>query len=260
MSADSQGHAGSNQPKRRPHRVRNFLIALSASVVVALIAVLALGVLSGGSQTSSSSPVASNTLSTEGCTTRQAGQEVRVTIYGNGATACSEWNEEAAKSSGEYWKAEPESEELAGELVCSMAKGGTLLIEVRYTGAHFSGNKICAGFTAKGWHEAEGPGAAIERERAQRKAGGERAEGAEQRAQDEREALKHKQEQAQLEKEEATRRREEARERQKEGHEREQEEAKQHEEIETQQQQIAREDRHVEEETHRAEREAQNGE
>jgi len=199
-------------------------------------------------------------MSMEGCTSEVAGADVRVTIYGNGEAACSEWNQGAAKSSGEYWKTEPPGEELYGELVCSMSKGGALLIEVRDTGEHLRGNQICARLTAKGWHEAEGPGAKVEREQAQQKSERERAAAAEQTAQNEREAQKHQKEQAQLEKEEAAKRRQEAQEHQKENHEHEQEAQKQHQELEKQEQEVAREDRHNEEETQRAEREAQHGE
>ncbi len=218
----------------------------------------------------------------EGCTSEVAGADVRVTIYGNGEAACSEWNEGAAKSSGEYWKTEPRGEELHGELVCSMSKGGSLLVEVRDTGEHLRGNQICASLTAKGWHEAEGPGAKVEREQAQQKSERERATAAEQSAQNEREVQKHNKEQTQLEKEEAAKgkqegqehqkeqaqsakeaaaqKQQEAQEHQKEQREHEQEAEKQHQEAEKQQQETARETRHNEEEAKQAQREAQHSE
>lgn len=260
---------GPDEPERNSHRLRRFLLTLVVVVVVALIATLALGSLSGSSPTNSNSAVAgsspsssatgtgSSSVSMEGCTSAVANADVRVTIYGNGEAACNEWNEGAAKSSGEYWKTKPQGEELQGELVCSMSKGGSLLIEVRDTGEHLRGNQICASLTAKGWHETEGPGAKVE---AQQKAEHERIAAAEQSAQNEREAQKRKKEQAQLEKEEAVKMRQEAQEHQKEDHEHEQEAEKQHQELEKQQQEIARENRHNEEETKQAEREAEHGE
>jgi phage-related minor tail protein len=211
----------------------------------------------------------------EGCTSGVAGADVRVTIYGNGEAACSEWNEGAAKSSDEYWKTEPQGEELHGELVCSMSKGGSLLIEVRDTGEHLRGNQICASLTAKGWHEAEGPGAKIEREQAQQKSERERAAAAEQNAQNGREAQKRQREQAQLEKEEAAKRKQEAQEHQKEQAQSEkeaaaqkQQEAEEHQkeqreheqEAEKQQQENAREARRNEEEAKQAQREVQHSE
>lgn len=199
-----------NEPEPNPRGLRKFLFAFTVAVVVALAATLALGSLNGNSSSSNrdsavagSSPsnsaalTGNSSVSTEGCTSSVANADVRVTIYGNGEAACSEWNEESAKSSGEYWKTDPRGEELYGELVCSMSKGGSLLIEVRDTGEHLRGNQICASFTAKGWYEAEGPGAKVEREQAQQKSERERATAAEQTAQNEREAHKRQAEQAQ---------------------------------------------------------------
>jgi hypothetical protein len=271
-------------PERDPHRLRKFLIALTVVVVAAVAIVLAGGFLNGGSSSPSSDSTTGSNASNpgEGCTTGPVSADVRVTIYGNGEAACSKYNQTAAKSSGEYWKTEPQGEELHGELVCSMAKAGALTYEVRDTGGHFYGNKICASLTAQGWHEAEGPGAKIEREQAKQKSEREQTAAAEQSAQNEREAQKHHKEQAQLEKEEAAKRKQEGQERQKEQaqsekeaaaqkqqeaqehqkeqREHEQEAEKQHQEAEKQQQENARETRHNEEEARQAQREAQHGE
>jgi hypothetical protein len=279
--------AESDYSKCNPHRLRKLLIALPIAVVIAFAATLAVGPLksgsssSGGNATTASSTTASST-STEGCTSGPVGSNVRVTIYGNGEAACSEWNKGAAKSTGDFWKTKPQGEELQGELVCSMSKGGSLVIEVRDTGEHLYGNRICASLTAKGWHEAEGPGAQVEREQAKQKSERGQTAAAEQSAQNEREAQKHHKEQAQLEKEEAAKRKQEAQEHQKERaqsereaaaqkqqeaqehqkeqREHEQEAEKQHQEVEKQQQENAREARRNEEETKQAQREAQHGE
>jgi hypothetical protein len=114
-------------PKRNPRRLRTLLIALPITVVIAFVAILAVGPLksssssSGGNATTASSTTASPT-STEGCTTGPVSSHVRVTIYGNGEAACSEFNQGAAKSTGDFWKTKPQEEELQGELVCSMSK------------------------------------------------------------------------------------------------------------------------------------------
>lgn len=109
--------------------------------------------------------------SPEGCTTGPAGRDVRVNIYGAGENACSTFNREASASSEQFWRTVPTGNEVQGsELVCSMARGGSEVIEVRDTGGHDLGNGICAHLTAKGWHEQEGPGAQLVRERQAREA------------------------------------------------------------------------------------------
>jgi hypothetical protein len=249
-----RGH-GTDEHAQEPsgHKRLYVLIAL-AVIAVAVIAVTA-----SGSGHHSTVTVGSNLTSTEaaptaasnlGCTTGPVSDDLRITIYGGSESVCTEFNQGAAKSSGEYWKTKPEGEALSGELVCSMSKGGSRLIEVRDTGGHFNGNHVCANLVAKGWHEAEGPGAKIEREQAQAKAERERTEIGDRNAENERAAQKRQVEQAKLEKDEAAQRRQEGREHAKEDQEHKQEEAKQHQELE-------RENRHVEEETHRAEHEAE---
>jgi flagellar biosynthesis GTPase FlhF len=240
----------SAEPAREPRRVRKGLIIFAVVLVIALVATLAGGSLGGSPSGSNTSQVVANSsVSTESCTTSPAGSEVRVTIYGSGEAACNEFNQGASKSTGDFWRTASQSERLSGQLVCSMSKGGSLLMEVRDTGEHFYGNKICASLTAKGWHAAEGPGAKIEREDAKRKAEQERTAAAERQVTNEQEAAKRQREQLELEKEEAVQHHREDLEHKKEEREHAAEAAKQ-------QQELAAENRRNEEETKRAEREA----
>jgi hypothetical protein len=96
----------------------------------------------------------------EGCTSGPAEANVRVTLYGG--ETCATWDR-TQSSSGTFWRETsfPTSNDL--ELVCSMeGSGGHTLIEVRDSGEHFYGNRICALLTSEGWHEAEGPGEKLE--------------------------------------------------------------------------------------------------
>ena len=148
---------------------------------------------------SNTSPEASG-FSGEGCTSGPAEANVRVTIYGG--ETCAEWDR-TASTSGTFWREVSFPPLSAGEeLVCSMeGPGGHTLIEVRDTGEHLDGNKICAALTAENWHNAEGPGAKLEQSRKAHEAE-EKAKAEQQRereAQQQREAEKPK-----LEKEAAT--------------------------------------------------------
>ncbi len=60
---------------------------------------------------------------------------------------------------------------LEGELVCSeRSPKEHLLIEVRDTGGHELGNKICAFLNGKGYIETSGPGVEAERQQREREA------------------------------------------------------------------------------------------
>jgi hypothetical protein len=148
------------------------------SVVVGLLVVLvAVGgiadALNGDSKPSSAAtnlPEPGKPESTEptpkeaNCTTGPVEHNMRVTIYGASAEACTSLNREAAQKNGEYWRTVPTGNHVEGsQLVCSMAKGSEL-IEVRDTGEHLYGNRLCAGLTGEGWTEQEGPGEKAERE------------------------------------------------------------------------------------------------
>jgi hypothetical protein len=168
------------------------------------------------------------------CTTASTQDEISVTFYGRGESACTEWNQSEAKAE-QYWRTIAEAPR--GKPVCSMSRG-PLIIEVRQGGLTEQGNRICARSLADGWKEVEGPGERVEREKAQRKAEREHREGVEQNEQDEREAAKRQKEQQKLEKEEAAQKRQEgvehakeAQERAKEGQERRQEVERAHQEV-----------------------------
>jgi hypothetical protein len=229
--------------------LRPTLIAIGVLIIAVAIVLVAFSI---HGSSNASSRAASNTGASDrsaSCTTGPAEAELRLTVYsGVGEAVCSQFNQEAAKNSGTFWKTKAPGEELSGELVCSMSKGGPL-IEVRDTGEHLLGNRMCAGLTAKGWHEEEGPGAVIEREQTERKAESERTRTAEREAEEAREATKRQSEQETLEKEEAIQHHKEDVERATEDHERKSEERKY-------EQERARENRRTEEETHKAEQEA----
>lgn len=207
------------------------------------------GASSVGSSTASTSAPETNGASTpeaigfsgEGCTSGPADANVRVTIYGG--ETCAGWDK-TQSSSGTFWREVqfPTSDE--EQFVCSMSgPGGRTLLEVRDTGEHFYGNRICASLTAEGWHETEGPGEKVERSRKAHEA--EEKANAEQQA-----AAEHAQEErkreAEQKKQEAQQKIENAKQ--------EAESKKQLEEDERRN----REDTHrAEEEAHRAEREAE---
>lgn len=228
---------------------------LRPTLIVTGVLVIAVGIVLGafsihGSSNASSRPAFNAGASdrSASCTTGPAEAELRVTVYSAaGEATCSQFNQEAAKNTGTFWKTRPPGEELSGELVCSMSKGP--LIEVRDTGEHLLGNRMCAGLTAKGWHEEAGPGAVIEREQAERKAESERTRTAEREAEEEREARQRQSEQEKLEKEEVVQHHNEAVERAKEARERSSEEQKYD-------QELARENKRTEEETRKSEQEA----
>jgi flagellar biosynthesis GTPase FlhF len=248
-------------------RTRRGRLISGLLVVGAIVAVTAVAF--GGSGRSSLSDSVGS--SQEGCTTGPAGAEVRVTIYGGGQAECAAFDRAAARASEQFWHVMPAATEEAGRaLVCSMAKED-LTLEVRDTGEHFYGNKICARLTAQGWHEQEGPGGVVERERetheAEAKAAVERRE-AEERAQQQRQqAAEERKRDAEEHAEDA---KEAEREHQEEVHEHEEqarEEAQQHQEEASQHEQEARErqmeaseraaeDRHSREETERSAEEA----
>jgi hypothetical protein len=178
------------------------------SVVVALVVVLVAAggiaaALSGGSSPTRSSATMPESTPTSPepspqeatCTTGPAAHDMRATFYGVGSEACTQLNQEVAKTRGEFWRVVPPGNYVQGsDLVCSMDKGSQL-IEVRDTGGHEYGNSFCAGLTAKGWHEQEGPGEKAERERKVREAK-EKAEQEQREAeQHEREAHQHEAEQ-----------------------------------------------------------------
>ncbi len=104
-----------------------------------------------------------NGFSGDGCTSGPADANVRVTIYGG--ETCAQWDR-TQSASGTFWRETSFPTSNDEQLVCSMeGPGGRTLIEVRDTGEHFYGNKICALLTAENWHNAEGPGAKLERTR-----------------------------------------------------------------------------------------------
>jgi hypothetical protein len=226
------------------------------SVVVAVVAVLvaAGGIAAALSGSSSPSPsLAATPESTAttpepsqqeaSCTTGPAAHNMRATFYGVGTEACTQLNQEVAKTRGEFWRVVPTGNYVEGsDLVCSMAKGSQL-IEIRDTGEHAYGNEFCAGLTAKGWHEQEGSGEKAERERKVRQQK-EKAE------QEQRETEQHERETRQHE---AERKKEEAKQKA-ENEKQEAESKKQNEESERQN----REDlRKSEEETAKAQRESE---
>jgi hypothetical protein len=230
-------------------------------MAVIVIALLATGC---ASKTHTASPAsAASTLPTEtetsgsteanpstpadGCTTGPAGANVRVTIYGGGEASCARFNREAAAASEQFWRTQPAGRELSGELVCSMSKGDSDLVEVRDTGEHFYGNKICARLTAQGWVETEGPGEMAEREQrareAKQKTEREQTEAVEREHREAREARERAQEAKRQEAEEAAQKRQEAQEHAKEAREHQQEAEKQHHEEAQQQRELERENR-----------------
>lgn len=250
---------------------------LVCGLLVAGALVVASAIIFGGPGQSSShvalvAPSAASSSSQDGCTTGPADAEVRVTIYDGGEAACSSFDRAAARASEEFWHVMPDATEEAGRvLVCSMAKGG-LDLEVRDTGEHFYGNKLCARLTAQGWQEQEGPGAASERERetreAEAKAAAERREEAWHAEQQRTRAVEESKRDAQQNAEQATEAARERKEEAREHEELEQEEAKQHDEEHQQHEQEARErqkeaaersaeERRTQEETRRSEEEAQ---
>jgi hypothetical protein len=107
--------------------------------------------------------------SSENCTAADVEANVRLTVYSREGRAACEAVDRVLGQEGSYWRVQPEGSELEGELVCSLAKGSTL-VEVRDTGGHFYGNRFCAHLTGDGWTEREGPGTQVERERAEREA------------------------------------------------------------------------------------------
>lgn len=124
----------------------------------------------GSSVANTSAPATNGTgtpegsgFSGEGCTSGPADANVRVTIYGG--EMCAEWDK-TQSSSGTFWREAQFPTSDKEQLVCSMSgPGGRTLIEVRDTGEHFYGNRICASLTAEGWHESEGPGEKVEQSR-----------------------------------------------------------------------------------------------
>ena len=158
----------------RPRRIMSVLLAL----LVLLVAVGGIAdALNGESKppptalppesTSGEPPGSSSPQSTSAeadCTTGPVGHNMRVTFYGASNEACTSLNREVAQKRAEYWRTVPAGNRVEGsQLVCSMAKGGEL-VEVRDTGEHIYGNSVCAGLTAEGFTETEGPGEKAERE------------------------------------------------------------------------------------------------
>jgi hypothetical protein len=219
-----------------------FLLAL---VVAGAIA----EALDGGS--SSSTPVAATIESAtnpesapEGasCTTGPVDHDMRATFYGVGPEACTRLNQAVAKDNGEFWRVAPAGSYVEGsQLVCSMAKDSEL-IEIRDTGGHEYGIRFCAGLTAKGWIEKEGPGAAVERERKAREAT-EKAD--EERSAEEQREREARQRDAEQKREEAKQKRED-----------EKQEAESKRQIEADESQNREDERRNREETRRAEEEA----
>ncbi|HWX97102.1 MAG TPA: hypothetical protein VNZ01_09650 [Solirubrobacteraceae bacterium] len=176
----------------------------------------------------------------EGCTSGPADANVRVTIFGG--ESCAQWDKTQSVS-GTFWREASFPTSNDEQLVCSMeGPGGRTLIEVRDTGEHFYGNRVCASLTSEGWHDAEGPGAKIEQSR----------KGSEAQA-------KAKSEQRE-EQERARANKREAEERAQEEHKREAEnkkqEAEQHAELEKQERENQAQDRRSEEETKKLKRES----
>jgi flagellar biosynthesis GTPase FlhF len=143
--------------------------------------------------TSTGTPEGSG-FSGEGCTSGPADANVRITIYGG--ETCAEWNR-TQSSSGTFWREAqfPTSDE--EQLVCSMSgPGGRTLIEVRDTGEHSYGNRICASITAEGWRETQGPGEMVEQSRkaheAEEKAKAEQQEATERERDERRRAAENK--------------------------------------------------------------------
>ena len=139
-----------------------------------------------------------NGFSGEGCTSGPADADVRVTIYGE--ETCALWDR-TQSSSGTFWHEAQFPRSNEEKLVCSMeGPGAHTLIEVRDTGAHFYGNRICASLTAENWHDAEGPGAKVEQSRkaqeAEEKAKAEEQAQSEHESEERRRAAEQKREEA----------------------------------------------------------------
>ena len=248
--------------KTRPGRM------ILGVAVVCIIAAVSAVAFDGSNRSSATDSTASHQ---EGCTTGPAEAEIRVTIYGGGEAACTAFDRDAARASEQYWHVMPEAPEETGrDLVCSMAKGG-LHLEVRDTGGHFYGNKLCARLVARGWQEEEGPGVTVERERktqeAEAQAAAERREAIEraeqQRKQEAEEHKREAQEHVEQAKEAAREHQEEVHEHEEQAHqeaEQRQEEAHQHaQEAQERQKEAAEhaaEERRTREEDRRSEEEA----
>jgi hypothetical protein len=139
----------------RPRRI--FVAVGIVALTVAIAAIVGSG---------SSSTLRTAFASEESCTSADVEANVRLTVYSQEGREACEAIDRAFGKAGSFWRVQ-EAAALEGELVCSLAKGGTL-IEVRDTGGHFYGNKFCASLTGRDWSEQEGPGRQIEREKAQR--------------------------------------------------------------------------------------------
>jgi hypothetical protein len=158
--------------------------------------------------------------------------------------SCAEWDK-TQSASGTFWREAPFPTSNDEQLVCSMkGPGGRTLIEVRDTGEHFAGNRVCASLTSEAWHDAEGPGAKIEQSRKGREA--EQAAKVQQR---------QEQERAKTNKQEAEERSQEERKREAENKKQEREykkqEAEQHSEVERQERENKAQERKNEEETNK---------
>jgi hypothetical protein len=222
-----------------------------AAVLLTLVAVGGIAAaLTGGSSRSSSAATPESTATgpeaspqEASCTTGPADHDMRATFYGVGSDACTHLNQEVAKTSGEFWRIVPTGNYVEGSnLVCSMARESTL-IEIRDTGGHAYGNEFCAGLTAKGWVEREGPGEKAERERKLR-------EQTEKGEQQQREGEEHEREER---KREAEHKKEEA----KQKAENEKQEAGNKKQNEEDERRNREETRRSEEEAHRAQQEAE---
>ncbi len=180
----SEQPLGEDGPQKRPHRLRILIVTFAVLIAIAVGA----AALADKHRESSVATQGESSFSGEGCTSGPADAEVRVTIYGG--ESCVEWDR-TQSASGTFWRevSFPTSNE--EQLVCSMSgPHGHTLIEVRDTGEHLYGNRICASLTAEGWHETEGPGVKLEQSRKAHEA--EQKAEAEQREAKEREAEEHK--------------------------------------------------------------------
>jgi len=153
---------------------------LSTAAVLAALSAGLIAMIASGSGSASRTIFSA----ADSCTSESADAAVAVTVYsGEGRAPCEALNRGVARRAGLFWRVAPTGAEPQGELICSMQKGGALM-EVRQSGGRAYGDRMCAGLTAKGWRQREGPGSQLERERSAREAEAQAA-AARQRAQQE---------------------------------------------------------------------------
>ena len=139
-------------------RRKRLVTGVTAATVLALLVTMFAGGFRG-----SPTPARADYLFSEGCTSADAEANVRVTVYSNAGRSECEALDRGFGQGGSFWRVQPAAT-LEGELVCSLESGKEhVLIEVRDTGGHYYGNKICAYLTGRDYVEREGPGGEAER-------------------------------------------------------------------------------------------------